>query len=126
MLPEPERSPGSLITSMVVNGLILAFLFYIGATAKKAIDQHRYEETLLVLPAKPEPPPPEGEAASSSAAGEIAAKVLDVKLEAPKINMPKPEPKPDPKPIPIEVKLPTPVIQSLKPKVIEAPQPKPC
>ncbi len=48
-----------------------------------------------------------------------------MKLEAPKINMPKPEPKPDPKPIPIEVKLPTPVIQSLKPMVIEAPQPKP-
>jgi len=48
LLPEPERSPGSFITSTVINGLILAFAFYIGMTAKKAIDQHRYEETLLI------------------------------------------------------------------------------
>ena len=41
LLPEPERSPGSFITSMVINGLILALMLYIGATAKKVIDQHR-------------------------------------------------------------------------------------
>ncbi|MGO9776604.1 MAG: TonB family protein [Terracidiphilus sp.] len=124
LLPEPERSPGSLIISMVVNGLMLAFLFYVGTTAKKAIDQHRYEETLLVLPAKPEPPQPKVKLPPPPPPEKLPP-VLDVKLEAPKIKMPKPEPKPDPKPIPIEVKLPTPVIQSLKPKVIEAPQPKP-
>jgi TonB family protein len=124
LLPEPERSPGSLITSMVVNGLLLAFLFYAGATAKKAIDQHRYEETLLVLPAKPEPPKPKVKMPPPPPPEELPP-VVDVKLEAPKIKMPKPEPKPDLKPIPIEVKLPTPVIQSVKPKVIEGPQPKP-
>jgi len=124
LLPEPERSPGSFITSMVINGLLLAFLFYIGATAKKALDQHRYEETLLVLPAKPEPPQPKAKLPPPPPPEELPP-VPDVKLEAPKINVPKPEPKPDLKPIPIEVKLPTPVIQSVKPKVIEAPQPKP-
>ena len=124
LLPEPERSPGSLIASMVVNGLLLAFLFYVGATAKKTIDQHRYEETLLVLPAKPEPPQPKVKLPPPPPPEELPP-VPDVKLEAPKIKMPKPEPKPDLKPIPIEVKLPTPVIQSVKPKVIEAPQPKP-
>ena len=124
LLPEPERSPGSLITSMVINGLLLAFLFYVGATAKKALDQHRYEETLLVLPAKPEPPQPKVKLPPPPPLEKLPP-VLDVKLEAPKINMPKPEPKPDLRPIPIEVKLPTPVIQSVKPKVIEAPQPKP-
>ncbi len=58
MLPEPERSPGSFITSMVINGLMLAVFLYVGALAKKTIDQHRYEETLLVIPAKKEPPKP--------------------------------------------------------------------
>jgi TonB family protein len=124
LLPEPERSPGSLITSMVVNGLLLAFLFYIGATAKKTIDQHRYEETLLVLPAKPEPPQPKVKLPPPPPPEKLQP-VPDVKLEAPKINVPKPEPKPDLKPIPVEVKMPTPVIPSVKPKVIEAPQPKP-
>jgi TonB family protein len=119
LLPEPERSPGSWITSMVVNGFILAFLFYVGTTAKKALDQHRYEETLLVLPAKPEPPQPKVKLPPPPP----PEKLPPVKLEAPKINLPKPEP--DLKPIPIEVKLPTPVIQSVKPKVMEAPQPKP-
>ena len=123
LLPDPERSLGSLITSMVVNGLLLAFLFYVGATAKKALDQHRYEETLLVLPAKPEPPQPKVKLPPPPPPEELPP-VPDVKLEAPKINLPKPEPKPELKPIPIEVKLPTPVIQSVKPKVIEAPQPK--
>ena len=37
-------------TSSVVNGLILALLLYIGATAKKVIDEHKYEETVLIIP----------------------------------------------------------------------------
>jgi len=35
LLPEPERSPGSFITSMVINGLMLAVFLYVGAMAKK-------------------------------------------------------------------------------------------
>ena len=121
LLPEPERSPGSFITSMVINGLILALMLYIGATAKKVIDQHRYEETILVLPAKPTPPPEKVKITPPPPPEEMPP-VPDVKLEAPRINVPRPEPKPEPKPI--EVKLPTPVINTAKPAVILAPQPK--
>jgi outer membrane biosynthesis protein TonB len=122
LLPEPERSPGSFITSTVINGLILAFAFYIGMTAKKAIDQHRYEETLLILPTKPPPPPPKVKMPPPPPIEEV--KVPEIQFEAPKINIPKPEPKPDLKPIVAEVKLPAPIFKNEKPNVVEAPQPK--
>lgn len=123
LLPEPERSPGSFIASIVVNGMILAIMLYVGMTAKRVIDQHRYEETLLILPAKPTPrtpkpkipPPPKVE----------PPKPLEVKLEAPKILVPRPEPKPAEKPLQMEVKAPAPTFKDMKPAVILAPQPKP-
>ena len=49
---------------------------------------------------------------------------MDVKFEAPRINIPKPEPKPELKPVQIEAKLAMPEIKSSQLKVIEAPQPK--
>jgi TonB family protein len=122
LLPEPERSPGSFITSMVVNGLILALMLYLGATAKKVIDQHRYEQTLLILPAKPTPPPEKVKMPPPPPIEEQPP--VDVKLEAPRINVPKPEPKPELKPIPVEAKLTLPEIKTPKLKVIEGPQPK--
>jgi len=45
LLPEPEGRAGSFFTSLVVNGLILALILIIGATAKKVMDQHKYEYT---------------------------------------------------------------------------------
>jgi TonB family protein len=123
LLPEPERSPGSFITSAVINGLILALMLYIGATAKKAIDQHRYEETLLILPTKQPPPPPKVKMPPPPPPEDMP-KVPELKFEAPKINMPKPEPKPDLKPIQMEAKLSAPVIKAANPTVILAPQPK--
>ncbi len=121
LLPEPERRPGSFITSLVINGTILALMLYFGATAKKILDQHKYEETLLVLPSKPTPPPPKVKMPPPPKMEELPRPV-DVKLEAPKIDLPKPEPKPEPKPVQLEVK--APVLESAKLKVIEAPQPK--
>jgi hypothetical protein len=56
LLPEPERSPGSFIASMAINGMMLALMLYIGAAAKHVIDEHKYEMTVLIIP-KPEPPP---------------------------------------------------------------------
>ncbi|MGA9069048.1 MAG: energy transducer TonB [Terracidiphilus sp.] len=106
-----------------MNGIILALLLFFGATAKKVIDQHRYEETLLVLPSKPTPPEPKVKLPPPPKIVDMP-RPPDVKLEAPKIDMPKPEPKPEPKPVQLDVKLPTPVITTAKPKVIEAPQPK--
>lgn len=122
LLPEPERSPGSFITSIVINGLILAFMLYLGATAKQVIDQHRYEETLLILPAKPTPPPPKQKMPPPPKMQE-RPKPLDVKYEAPKIIMTRPEPKPE-KLIQMDVKLALPAIKEAKPSVILAPQPK--
>jgi TonB family protein len=123
LLPEPERSLGSFITSMVINGLLLALFLYVGAITKKTIEQHRYEETLLILPAKQTPPPPKVKMPPPPPVEE-QVKVPDVKFEAPQINIPKPEPKPELKPIQIEAKLTVPAIKGAKPDVILAPQPK--
>ncbi len=48
----------------------------------------------------------------------------EVKLEAPKINMPKIDPKPALKPIEMEAKLNTPQMKEAKPAIVLAPQPK--
>ena len=122
LLPEPERSPASFATSALVNLTILAIILYIGMTAKKAIQQHQFEQTQLIFPTKPpEPvkvkitPPPKIE----------PPKPPDVaKLEAPKINLPKPEPKPETKPLVMEAKTALPVMKQAKPAIILAPQPK--
>jgi len=121
LLPEPERSTASFITSGVINGLILAIMLYVGATAKHVIDQHRYEETLLILPAKPQPPEPKPKMQPPPKIE--LPKPVEVKLQAPKINLPKPEPKPE-KPLQMEAKLALPTIKDSKPSVILAPQPK--
>lgn len=118
LLPEPERSTRAFVASAVVNGLILLLILYIGATAKRAIDEHQFEETLLVLPAKepplkvkmPPPPPIEKPAALPE----------EMKFDAPKISVPKPEPKP----VQLDVKAALPTIKAAKQQVILAPQPK--
>jgi TonB family protein len=122
LLPEPERSTGSFVTSIVINGLILILVLYAGATAKKTLEEHRYQETLLILPMKQPPPPPKVKMPPPPKVEE-RVEVPEVQFAAPKIRAPKPEPKPDLKPIVAEVKLPTPVIKA-KPAVILAPQPK--
>lgn len=45
LLPVAERSPVSFISSIAINGLCLALALYVGATAKKIIDDHKYEQT---------------------------------------------------------------------------------
>jgi TonB family protein len=121
LLPEPEGRAASFITSTVVNLIIVTLAITIGMMARHVIDQHHFEQTELIVPAKPVeekpkvtpppklPPPP---------------KMPDVKLDAPRINLPKPEPKPDVKPIVMEAKVTLPTIKGIQPKVIEAPQPK--
>jgi TonB family protein len=117
LLPEPERSTGSFVTSAIVNGSILALVLYIGATAKRVIEQHHYEMTELLIPTTPPPqpkvkmpPPPE------------VPHPPELQMEAPKIEMPKP--KPEPKPIQMEAKLAMPTVKMAKPQIILAPQPK--
>jgi len=57
LLPEPERSTASFVTSSVINGIILALVLYIGATAKHVLEQHHYEMTELIAPTTPPPQP---------------------------------------------------------------------
>ena len=124
LLPEAERSVGSFITSMAINGLMLSLFLYLGATARKTISQHRHEETLLILPTNPPPPPPPKAKIPPPPPIKDPPKLLEVKFEAPKIKMPKPEPKPELKPIQMEAKLTMPFIKEAKPAVILSPQPK--
>jgi TonB family protein len=121
LLPEPERSPGSFIASMAINGLMLALMLYVGATAKRAVEEHKYEMTVLIVP-KPEPPPEKVKLPEPPKIEQ--PRPPDFKLEQPKINMPRPEPKPDLKPIQMEAKVDLPAIKDAKPSVILAPQPK--
>jgi TonB family protein len=122
LLPEPKRSPASFVTSAAINSLILALAIYIGMTAKKVIETHKYEQTELIFPVEPPPPvkiklppPPKIQPPKPP---EVA------KLEPPKINMPKPVPQPEVKPLHLEEKIKTPEIKAAKPQVVLAPQPK--
>ncbi len=122
LLPEPEGRTTSFITASTVNVIILGLVIYIGITAKRAIQQHKFEQTELIFPTTPPPevkvktpPPPKLPP---------PPKPVEVKLEAPKINMPKIEPKPALKPIEMEAKLNTPQIKAAKPAIVLAPQPK--
>ncbi|HEY3706781.1 MAG TPA: TonB family protein [Terracidiphilus sp.] len=122
LLPEPQKSPASFVTSAAINLSILGALLYVGITTKRVMETHKYEQTELIFPTTPPPapmklkipPPPKIE----------QPKMPEVKLEAPKIHVPKPEPKPEVKPIQMEAKVALPVVKQAKPAIILAPQPK--
>jgi TonB family protein len=126
MLPEPERSVGSFIASMILNASIFGLVILVASTAKHAIEAHHYEETILVIPNTPPPPPPPKVKIPDPPKIEPVEqpKMPEVKLEQPKIKMPKLEPKPEPKPIEMEAKVALPEFKTVTPKVKEAPQPK--
>jgi TonB family protein len=121
LLPEPEGRTASFITSTTLNLIILGLVIYIGITAKHVI-QHKFEQTALIFPTTPPPevkvktpPPPKLPP---------PPKPPEVKLDAPKIDLPKNEPKPAIKPIQMEAKLNTPEMKAAKPAIVLAPQPK--
>jgi TonB family protein len=121
LLPEPERSMASFATSALVNGSILLLIFYIGATARKVIEQHKYEFTELIVPTTP-PPPPKVKVPPPPKLPP-PPEPPKLQMEAPKIEMPKP--KPEPKPIQMEAKVALPEVKvAPKPAIILAPQPK--
>ncbi|MGO9336393.1 MAG: energy transducer TonB [Terracidiphilus sp.] len=122
LLPEPERSTASFVTSMVINGLILLIAIYLGTQVKNLV-AHKYEETVLIVPTTP-PPPPKVKLPEPPKITPPEPPKIEVKLEQPKINMPKPEPKPEPKPIQMEAKVNLPLIKAAKSAVVLAPQPK--
>lgn len=123
LLPEPERSAGSFVASMFVNATIVGLAVVVGATAKKAIEAHRYEETVLIVPSQPPPPPPPKVKIPEPPKVVDQPKLPEVKLDRPKIAVPKPEPE-ELKPIQMEAKVDAPQFKVIKPTVKEAPQPK--
>jgi TonB family protein len=121
LLSEPEDRFASFVTSTAFNLAVLAFCILIGMAGKQVIEQHRYEQMVIVIPSmlpstsvtNPKPPrlpePP---------------KTSIVKFQAPRIIVPRPEPMPNLKPIQMETKMIVPVTSAARLSVIEAPQPK--
>jgi len=124
LLPEPESNPGSFLTSCIINGAILALLIVFGTVAHHELEVRKMESTEIVFPTTPPPeikvkvkvppapkvpPPPEKQI---------------VKLEAPKIKMPKIEPKPEVKLPVVKEAMALPNTPAAKPSIILAPQPK--
>jgi TonB family protein len=122
LLPEPEGRSVSFITSAVINTILLLSAIFIGMMARHILVEHKYEFTELIVPNTP-PPQPKVKLTEPPPMPE-PPKLPELKLEAPRINIPRPEPKPDLKPIQIEAKIALPAIKAAKPAVILAPQPK--
>ena len=119
LLPEAKRSPASFVTSAVINTLVLALAIYVGMTAKKVIETHKFEQTELIFPVEPPPPPKIRITPPKLPPPPKPPEVA--KLEPPKINMPKPVPQPEVK-MHLEEKKPE--IKAAKPQIVLAPQPK--
>ena len=120
LLPEPERRPATFFTSAAVNFLLLGIFLLLGVTAKRVVEQHQFEQTVLIFPTTPPPPlklsvpPPRIH----------PPKPQQVKLEAPRIALPELEPKPEMKPIRIEAKVEVPRMKAVHPAIVLAPQPR--
>lgn len=124
LLPEPEGRGRSFITSMVVNGVIVAAVLILSFVIKPAIQQHKFENTELIFPTPPPPPVKIKIKIPPAPPVKEIPKLPEVKLQAPKIEMPKPK-LPEPKPVLMEAKVNVPVFKPAKqPTVVEAPQPK--
>jgi TonB family protein len=123
LLPEPESNPASFLTSCIINGAILALLIVFGTVAHHELEVRKMESTEIVFPTTPPPPikvklPPPPKVPPPP-----EPKV--VKLEAPKIALPKIEPKPEVKPLPVvKEAMNLPKLPAAKPSIILAPQPK--
>jgi TonB family protein len=123
LLPEPEGRSAPFVTSATVNVIILGLVLYIGMTAKRVLQEHKFEQTELVFPTTP-PPQPKFKTPPPPKLPDLPKPKLELKLDQPKINVPKIEPKPALKPLEMEAKLNTPQMKAAKPSIILAPQPK--
>jgi TonB family protein len=122
LLPEPEGRTRSFLTSVGVNLTILALALYLGMMAKKVIEQHRFQQTELIFPTTP-PPQPKVKVPPPPKLPELQ-RPPELKVETPKINLPRPEPKPALKPLEMEAKVKMPEMRAAKPAIILAPQPR--
>ena len=124
LLPEPEGRTASFVTSAVINLIILVVAVIVGMTAKRIVTQHQFEMTELVVPNTP--PPPVKVKPPAPPKLPPPPKPPEVKLEAPKIQMPREQPKPAPRQIQMQAKVALPAIRESRPAIILAPQPKPA
>jgi TonB family protein len=120
LLPEPEGRTGSFVTSMVVNGVIVAIVLIVSLLVKPVIQEHEFEQTELIFPTTPPPPPPVKIKIPPPPPVKDMPKPPVLELEEPKTQMPKPEPNP----VQLEAKINLPTIKAAKPQIILAPQPK--
>ena len=120
LLPEPEGRMGSFGMSMVVNVTIAALLLLLTVAQVHQVQEHKYQTTQLIFPVEQPKPyvPPVPKI-------KIVAPPPVVKIEQPKIEMPKPVPPP---PKVAEIKLPTPEMPKMEAappkKFTPPPQPK--
>lgn len=122
LLPEPEGRSASFVASSVVNGIILTVCLVAGMMAKNVIHQ-KFEQTQLIFPNNP-PPPPKVKPPDPIKLTQPPPVVHEaLKMDAPKIQQPRPQPKPQPVKME-EAKLAVPVMHMAKPQVIMQPQPK--
>ena len=125
LLPDPEGRSRSFITSTVVNLLIFSAIIYVSVATRRIIQERKFEQAVLIFPT---PPPPEVKIKIRVPPLTVnpmdLPKPPEIKLMAPKINLPKPELKPALKPIQMEAKVNAPVMRESKPAIILAPQPK--
>src|SRR6201996_1091659 len=123
LLPEPERNPGSIITSALINGGIIVLALILGSMVRHQVQLRKMDSMVLYVPT---PPPPEVKIkVKVPPPPKIDVKPPVVKLEPPKINLPKVEKMPEPKPLPqMKQEAAIPKIQAAKPAVVLAPQPK--
>jgi TonB family protein len=120
LLPESEKNPASVVTSCIINGVILALLIVFGTVAHQQIQSRRMESTEIYFPKTL--PPPIKIKVKLPPPPKVEPKLA--KLEAPRILQSKIEPKPEIKPLPVvreAVALPPAPAQ---PKVVLAPQPR--
>jgi len=126
LLPEPERNPASILTSFVLNGTILVLAIVFGTVAHHEIEMRKMESTEITFPT---PPPPEVKIKIKMPPPPKVEPKLElpkqVKLDTPKITMPKIEPKPEMKPLPVvKEAVALPQVAAAKPQIVLAPQPK--
>jgi TonB family protein len=120
LLPEPEGRMGSFGMSMIVNVTIAALLLLLTIAQVHQVQEHKYQTTQLIFPIEQPKPyvPPVPKI-------KIVAPPPVVKIEQPKIEMPKPVPPP---PKVAEIKLPTPEMPKMEAappkKFTPPPQPK--
>ena len=124
LLPEPERNPGSIITSVLINGAIVTLALVLGSLVHHEVQVRKMDSMTLYVPS---PPPPEVKIkVKVPPAPKVDVKPPVVaKLEPPKITLPKIERQPEPKPLPMmKEQAAIPKIEAAKPAVVLAPQPK--